>query len=1104
MQFLAGTDYEKWANYDPDAQLSMADVQEEKEDRERQRRKARKELQAFEHKVLVLTLDVASAAASRAKVERLRALKRQRRGGGGRRTQDNVPTTSTTAPIEPVDVARGKDLQTAIDCRALGLQLLNGSITSNDVQTLQHFQNSATAAEALLRRLPSLPASVRFIPVPQKQTDCGCGRGHNQPDECVVEEEDQTKEVSSPRLANIAVVGLRVLNDARVGLARCLLHSSPTDVVDHLKRVLLSDDSRADAWLLRGKAFQMMNVPLLAQLHYKRAMEEYGNVRNPYSKEIEDEEGKTKEEQEQGKGKEKDQGKKENNTNTGGMSSWNPKTLMNECRGIVLTGRKPRMERLCDLLSKVIGGTENSTNNSEMRLKRLVQEAHAIYAEGYYDTAALRYEAGARAARKMMVERLAKCQQIRKRHKAAAAVKGTNGAARVVASVAASAENEEKQTHNAFDANDGRAIMTTSVSILRELAVECHLRVANCCLKRQLGYKRANVHCTYALRLDPTNAQALCTRAKALMEDMRLVLALEDLSRANVLCEKQLLNLENANRTTTSLLISEVSALMVQTLHRCETWMENSEYISFTKSLARAKVPVHRPMSVVLLITTNKTTTGKAPMVSTTDTASASSSFFCNAATTSNDIGENFMALITGVHSSKLHSLEQNYGGSNGTKIPTLGHYLQNGVGVGTHETAFCGKWHGLESDPTVQHGFGARLWTNENDALAVAKEAALWIEKQSVVDDGGSGDEKKNNTRSSSRETPFFIVVSLDGTDGGSPDMTIDAMSRVVEAATKAAGSGDVVVVTASINGATTPLSFVTLSSSSTSCTGASSSSTSSLTSSTHASILDVVPTLLHYGGVISGKKDGLLESFCSTISGYAGFYNPLPFHGQNLFYVSIHFESKRRLLECQYIYDDDSILSNDASGIEAGTFTTSPTAASLCFAPSSLMSVLKGERKGPISFCVDPACLHPGNGGVAGIAGQVTGRKVHHEGGNVLRRYYCTAIKSNQSLTSTEIVWFGTDDVIPSTTGSGNVCGDVDRTTAPLSLHSNRMKFIVTTSNIDYVETFELYNATQEWNEGGEGVDGVDLSKHSKYRYLMEIGLRLLHESRDRCTNK
>ena len=65
----------------------------------------------------------------------------------------------------------------------------------------------------------------------------------------------------------------------------------------------------------------------------------------------------------------------------------------------------------------------------------------------------------------------------------------------------------------------------------------------------------------------------------------------------------------------------------------------------------------------------------------------------------------------------------------------------------------------------------------------------------------------------------------------------------------------------------------------------------------------------------------------------------------------------------------------------------------------------------------------------------------------------------------------------------------------------YTPRISVDIALENHDTVETFELYNATQAWNEGGGGVDGVDLSTHSKYRYLMEIGLRLLHESRDRC---
>ena len=102
---------------------------------------------------------------------------------------------------------------------------------------------------------------------------------------------------------------------------------------------------------------------------------------------------------------------------------WNPKILMNKCRAIILqTHAKSRMERLSELLLNVM--RENNTKENEetkdedkekekkceFRLKRLVEESHSIYEEGYYDTAALRYEAGARSAKLIIKRRLSKCQ----------------------------------------------------------------------------------------------------------------------------------------------------------------------------------------------------------------------------------------------------------------------------------------------------------------------------------------------------------------------------------------------------------------------------------------------------------------------------------------------------------------------------------------------------------------------------------------------------------------------------------------------------------------------------------------------------------------------
>ena len=102
---------------------------------------------------------------------------------------------------------------------------------------------------------------------------------------------------------------------------------------------------------------------------------------------------------------------------------WNPKILMNKCRAIILqTHAKSRMERLSELLLNVMRENNTKENeetkdedkekekNCEFRLKRLVEESHSIYEEGYYDTAALRYEAGARSAKLIIKRRLSKCR----------------------------------------------------------------------------------------------------------------------------------------------------------------------------------------------------------------------------------------------------------------------------------------------------------------------------------------------------------------------------------------------------------------------------------------------------------------------------------------------------------------------------------------------------------------------------------------------------------------------------------------------------------------------------------------------------------------------
>ena len=194
------TDYSKWAAYDAEVDINEVDVEEQREDRERQRRKARRDLQDFENKVVALALDVAGAAASRAKVERLRAMKNKRRGGRNRKpSSSSVVSEETSESKSPSneelekEIQRGENLQAAAVARTKGIKLLDGKQTCKNLMVQQIFQEAATAAESLLKNLPTLPASVRFIPVPQKKTSCGCGEGHDQPEQCVSAEEEKMK-----------------------------------------------------------------------------------------------------------------------------------------------------------------------------------------------------------------------------------------------------------------------------------------------------------------------------------------------------------------------------------------------------------------------------------------------------------------------------------------------------------------------------------------------------------------------------------------------------------------------------------------------------------------------------------------------------------------------------------------------------------------------------------------------------------------------------------------------------------------------------------------------------------------------------------------------
>ena len=155
----------------------------------------------------------------------------------------------------------------------------------------------------------------------------------------------------------------------------------------------------------------------------------------------------------------------------------------------------------------------------------------------------------------------------------------------------------------------------------------------------------------------------------------------------------------------------------------------------------------------------------------------------------------------------------------------------------------------------------------------------------------------------------------------------------------------------------------------------------------------------------------------------------------------------------------------------------------AMLCAAPSALMAVLKGERKGPISFCADPSCLHD----VAGI--QTTTTILHNKNSHVLCRYWSTSktySKTRIQKRTQEIVWFRID--APEMTLHEN--------NRPLTLRSCRMKLRFTSGHPNEQEpTIELFNTTEDIKEM------TNFANDLKYQDVIEIGMRIIQEGRDRC---
>lgn len=296
------TSYAAWAKYDVEQELVRLETETGREEVQREQRKQERAKHEVEDSVSKSALESAELLAAHAAVAALKAKRKPR----GRGASTNDPVTAAPPPstnqeqsgpklAETVDgeaarlqqqaeaFKRKHELLTRIlEARRSGERILRATAkeTPRDVDSaLQHFQRALSAAQELDALVPQLLATEQEASVlmgsqeqqPQakkpgadaeKHGDHSCGSScHHGEHDHPKAAKAKTKEAQLPNANDLQAVVKMFFKDVYMGIGTCELEQNRyASASEAFKEALLRDDRHVQAWLQRGRAFELMGA----------------------------------------------------------------------------------------------------------------------------------------------------------------------------------------------------------------------------------------------------------------------------------------------------------------------------------------------------------------------------------------------------------------------------------------------------------------------------------------------------------------------------------------------------------------------------------------------------------------------------------------------------------------------------------------------------------------------------------------------------------------------------------------------------------------------------------------------------------------------------
>ncbi|RLM96908.1 hypothetical protein BBO99_00004115 [Phytophthora kernoviae] len=298
---MSSSSYAAWAKFDVEKELERVDETEHREDQEKQQLKQVHAKENVETSAFQAAQQSADVLAAQAAVAALKAKKRVRRGKGNVNEGENSDTNFQEGDGEIEKAAKlqtqamlfsrkQKLLQQIMENRRLGDAIVRGKEEKKDwKQAKKSFEAALIATKKLEELSPELlkaeeeqtqllgeNESTKANQQDKKHGDCKHeSEGHTCGKSCSHGDSKKKKEPGEtlPKANDLLAIVKMFYKDVYLGIGTCDLEEGRLAAASEaFKEVLVRDDVHLAAWIKRGEAFERMDAPLLAMLHFNRVV----------------------------------------------------------------------------------------------------------------------------------------------------------------------------------------------------------------------------------------------------------------------------------------------------------------------------------------------------------------------------------------------------------------------------------------------------------------------------------------------------------------------------------------------------------------------------------------------------------------------------------------------------------------------------------------------------------------------------------------------------------------------------------------------------------------------------------------------------------------